>query len=443
MTSFAAVPQRVWGLAWPIILSNITVPLLGLVDTAVVGHLDDARYLAAVTLGATLFSFLFWGFGFLRMGTTGLTSQAHGRGDTTSLRHLLGQSLIIALALGAMLIALSPLLITAGLDLLGGDADTRALASGYAYIRICSAPAVLINYALIGWFLGQQNSRVTLLIMVLTNSINISLDLIFVVGFNMTSNGVALASVVADYCACATGLWLAMRQLKCIPGNWNTELLSRLRAYGPLFHVNRHLFVRTMCLLFAMAFFTAQGARIDTTTLAANAILMQLVMMTSYGLDGFASAAEALVGEADGKNDKTLLSRYVGACTWFSVLTAAGAAMIFWLAGPWFISLMTDLAPVTATAVNFLPWLVVMPLIAVWSYLLDGIFIGLTDTKAMRDTMIIALMVYMACWYVTQPLDNAGLWLSFTLFTAVRSLGLGAIYLKRHAQKRQCVKVSR
>nr|WP_284732805.1 MATE family efflux transporter [Larsenimonas rhizosphaerae] len=419
-------------MAWPIILSNITVPLLGLVDTAVVGHLSDARYLAAVTLGATLFSFLFWGFGFLRMGTTGLTSQAHGRGDTKSLRHLLGQSLIIALILGLILIALSPLLITAGLDLLGGAPDTRELANGYAYIRICSAPAVLVNYALIGWFLGQQNSRVTLLIMVLTNSINIVLDLILVVGLDMTSNGVALASVVADYCACATGLWLAMRQLKRIPGTWSIELLSRLRAYAPLFHVNRHLFVRTMCLLSAMAFFTAQGARIDTTTLAANAILMQLVMMTSYGLDGFASAAEALVGEAAGKNDKTLMSRHIVACTWFSILTATGAALLFWLAGPWFISLMTDLAPVTATAVSFLPWLVVMPLVAVWSYLLDGVFIGLTDTRAMRDTMIIALMAYIACWYVTQSLANTGLWLSFTLFTAVRSLGLGAIYLKRH-----------
>ncbi|MCM2131718.1 MATE family efflux transporter [Larsenimonas rhizosphaerae] len=432
MSFLPAATQRVWGLAWPIILSNITVPLLGLVDTAVVGHLSDARYLAAVTLGATLFSFLFWGFGFLRMGTTGLTSQAHGRGDTKSLRHLLGQSLIIALILGLILIALSPLLITAGLDLLGGAPDTRELANGYAYIRICSAPAVLVNYALIGWFLGQQNSRVTLLIMVLTNSINIVLDLILVVGLDMTSNGVALASVVADYCACATGLWLAMRQLKRIPGTWSIELLSRLRAYAPLFHVNRHLFVRTMCLLSAMAFFTAQGARIDTTTLAANAILMQLVMMTSYGLDGFASAAEALVGEAAGKNDKTLMSRHIVACTWFSILTATGAALLFWLAGPWFISLMTDLAPVTATAVSFLPWLVVMPLVAVWSYLLDGVFIGLTDTRAMRDTMIIALMAYIACWYVTQSLANTGLWLSFTLFTAVRSLGLGAIYLKRH-----------
>ncbi|MCX2524955.1 MATE family efflux transporter [Larsenimonas rhizosphaerae] len=432
MSFLPAATQRVWGLAWPIILSNITVPLLGLVDTAVVGHLSDARYLAAVTLGATLFSFLFWGFGFLRMGTTGLTSQAHGRGDTKSLRHLLGQSLIIALILGLILIALSPLLITAGLDLLGGAPDTRELANGYAYIRICSAPAVLVNYALIGWFLGQQNSRVTLLIMVLTNSINIVLDLILVVGLDMTSNGVALASVVADYCACATGLWLAMRQLKRIPGTWSIELLSRLRAYAPLFHVNRHLFVRTMCLLSAMAFFTAQGARIDTTTLAANAILMQLVMMTSYGLDGFASAAEALVGEAAGKNDKTLMSHHIVACTWFSILTATGAALLFWLAGPWFISLMTGLAPVTATAVSFLPWLVVMPLVAVWSYLLDGVFIGLTDTRAMRDTMIIALMAYMACWYVTQSLANTGLWLSFTLFTAVRSLGLGAIYLKRH-----------
>ncbi len=212
-SSPASAHRRILTLAWPIILSNITVPLLGLVDTAVVGHLPDSRYLAAVTLGATLFSFLYWGFGFLRMGTTGLTSQAVGRENDSDVRNLLGQSLLLAAGIGAALILLSRPLIALGLWLLDGSEVATALAAEYAEIRILSAPAVLANYAILGWFLGQQNSRVTLAILVLTNGVNIVLDLVFVVGLGMTSDGVAWATVIADYTALAFGLWLVSRQL--------------------------------------------------------------------------------------------------------------------------------------------------------------------------------------------------------------------------------------
>ncbi|GAB2793084.1 MATE family efflux transporter [Halomonas shantousis] len=420
---------QVWRLAWPIIVSNVTVPLLGLVDTAVVGHLPDPRYLAAVTLGATLFSFLYWGFGFLRMGTTGLTSQAVGREDADDVRNLLGQSILLALGIGLMLIICADPLIALGLWLLDGSEAAMTLAARYADIRIVSAPAVLANYAILGWFLGQQNSRVTLAIMVLTNSVNILLDLLFVVAMGMTSDGVAWATVIADYVALAFGLWLVARQLRLLPGRFLRERLFRLMAYTELFQVNRHLFVRTLGLLFAMAFFTAQGASQGDIVLAANAVLLQFIMLTSYALDGFAHAAEALIGRAVGQRNWRLFAVSVRAAARFSLVVTAVATLVFALGGNALIARLTDLPDVRAMAADYLPWMAAMPAIAVWSYLLDGVFIGATATREMRNSIFVALAIYLPTWFLTQELGNHGLWLSFTLFTLVRSATLGSYYL--------------
>ncbi|WP_447957167.1 MATE family efflux transporter [Vreelandella sp. EE7] len=421
--------MRIWALAWPIILSNLTVPLLGLVDTAVDGHLPDSRYLAAVTLGATLFSFLYWGFGFLRMGTTGLVAQAMGRENPSEVKTLLGQSLLLAFFIGALLLLFGAPLIDLGLWLLDGSEDAQALAREYAEIRLWSAPAVLANYTLLGWFLGQQNARVTLMMLVLTNSVNIVLDLYFVVGLGMTSNGVALASVIADYSALAFGSWLVLRQLRLLQGAFDRARLLTLHAYKALFSVNAHLFVRTLGLLFATAFFTAQGARQGDTVLAANAVLLQFIMMTSYALDGFAHAAESLVGRAFGKRDWTQFSATVGAAARFSFYTAALAALAFALFGNAIIALLTGLGEVRAAAAVYLPWMIVMPLIAVWSYLLDGVFIGTTAVREMRNSIFIGLLVYLPAWWLCQGLGNHGLWLAFTLFMLTRSAVLIGYYV--------------
>ncbi|MCE9682690.1 MATE family efflux transporter [Halomonas alkalisoli] len=416
-------------LAWPIILSNITVPLLGLVDTAVVGHLPDSRYLAGVTLGATLFSFLYWGFGFLRMGTTGLTSQAVGRESDSEVRNLLGQSLLMAAAIGTLLILFSRPLISLGLWLLNGSEVATELAAEYAQIRILSAPAVLANYAILGWFLGQQNSRVTLLILVLTNSVNIALDLLFVVGLGMTSDGVAWATVIADYTALTFGLWLVSRQLKLLEGRFLRDRLLTLAAYAELFHVNANLFIRTLGLLFAMAFFTSRGAVQGDTVLAANAVLLQFIMLTSYALDGFAHAAEAIVGRSVGRRRWDEFATAVRTAAWFSLATAGIASLAFALGGHYLIALLTGLPEVRATAGSYLPWMVAMPLIAVWSYLLDGVFIGATAIREMRNSIFIGLAAYFPIWWATQSLGNHGLWLAFLTFSLVRSAVLAGYYL--------------
>ena len=425
--SFASLP-RITALAWPIILSNVTVPLLGLVDTAVVGHLSDSRYLAGVTLGATLFSFLYWSFGFLRMGTTGLTSQAYGRERDDEVRHLLGQSLILALCIGTLLIALGHPLIHLGLWLLDGSPEATELAASYAGIRLLSAPAVLANYAILGWFLGQQNSRVTLMLLLVNNGVNIAFDLLFVMGLGMTSDGVAWASVIADYSALVLGLWLCRQRLGLLVGHFETPRLFRLSAYAELFSINANLFVRTLGLLFVSAFFTAQGAAQGDTILAANAVLMQFIMLTSYALDGFANAAEAITGHAVGRRRFNEFATAVRGAALCSLLSAILASLAFALGGNALIGLLTGLPEVRASAADYLPWMVIMPLVAVWSYLLDGVFIGATAIAEMRNSIFIALAIYLPAWWLTQGLGNHGLWLAFTLFTLVRSTVLIAYY---------------
>jgi len=432
-SSPASARRRILSLAWPIILSNITVPLLGLVDTAVVGHLPDSRYLAGVTLGATLFSFLYWGFGFLRMGTTGLTSQAVGREADGEVRNLLGQSLLLALVIGLGLILVGRPLVTLGLWLLDGSEVATSLAAEYARIRLLSAPAVLANYAILGWFLGQQNARVTLAILVLTNGVNIALDLLFVVGLGMTSDGVAWATVIADYTALAFGLWLVSRQLQRLSGRFLRERLLRLAAYAELFSVNANLFVRTLGLLFAMAFFISRGAAQGDTVLAANAVLLQFIMLTSYALDGFAHAAEALAGRAVGRRRFDEFGQVVAGAARFSLITAGLASLGFALGGEWLIAFLTGLPEVRATAGEYLPWMIVMPLVAVWSYLLDGVFIGATAIREMRNSIYAGLAVYLPLWWLTTPLGNHGLWLAFLAFAVVRSGVLVAYY--RHYRR--------
>ena len=429
--------RKVFDLAWPLILSNITVPLLGLVDTAVVGHLPDSRYLGGVTLGATLFSFLYWGFGFLRMGTTGLTAQAHGRGEVDAMLRLLGQGLMLALVIGLALVALHPPVIALGLSLLDGSAAVTAQAELYARWRIFSAPAVLANYVLIGWFLGRGNSRVTLLLMVINNSVNIVLDLLFVVGLGMTVDGVALASVMADYCTLAVGMALAMGVWRRWSWRPVTGVFRDLGGYRRLLSVNLALFIRTLCLLFAFAFFHAQGADMGDTTLAANAVLLQFVLLASYALDGFAHATESLVGQRIGANDEAGFRAVVWAASQWSLLAAGLASVSFWLAGDALVAVLTDLPAVRKMAGVYLPWVIVMPLLAAASYLLDGIFIGATRTRAMRDTMVLAVLgFYLPVWWLTQPLGNHGLWLAFVAFTLARSLLLGGLFHRAWSQRR-------
>jgi MATE family multidrug resistance protein len=420
-----------WRIAAPMILSNISVPLLGMVDTGVTGHLDSPTYLGAVAIGGTIFTFLYLGMNFLRMGTTGIAAQNYGAGDYDALRVSLGQALIVSFGIALVILLLQAPIGAVSLALLGGDAETQAHAATYFYIRVWSAPGTLANYALIGWFLGLQNARVPLYVFLTINLTNIVLDLLFVIVLGMDVDGVALASVIAEYTGLALGVTFVLRELRRHPGHWIRERLTKLSAYMAFFSVNANLFVRTMALMFTFAFVTAQGARLGPAILAANALLMNFQNLTSLGLDGIAHAAEAMVGKAVGKKDKRELQETVALTLRWSLYFAAGFTALYVVAGPLIVHILTDLPDVRATAMTYLPWLIASPLISVWCFLYDGVYVGMTRAREMRNIMVIStICVFLPLWFVSQPLGNHGLWFALMGFMASRGIGMHLGYRK-------------
>lgn len=429
--SAGRLPQDrdVWRIAAPMILSNVSVPLLGMVDTGVTGHLGSPVYLGAVAIGATIFGFLYTGMNFLRMGTTGIAAQRFGARDNDGLRESLGQALIVALLIAIALILLQVPIGRFAMQLIGAEPTVQAFATQYFSIRIWSAPGTLANFVLIGWFLGLQNARVPLIVFLTVNLTNIVLDLWFVLGLGMQVAGVALASVIAEYAGLCVALLFAARALRTHTGHWPLPRLLAVRAYAAFFAINTNLLLRTMALMFAFAFVTAQGARLGGVVLAANAVLMNLQNLTAFALDGFAHAAEALVGKAVGEQHRDALERAVRLALKWSLLFALGFCGLYLVIGPALIRILTDLPQVRSAALQFLPWLIISPLISVWSFLYDGVYVGATRARAMRNLMLLSTFaVFVPAWYLLQGLGNHGLWLAFTLFMASRGLGMHAWY---------------
>lgn len=424
--------RDMWRIAAPMILSNISVPLLGMVDTGVTGHLDNPAYLGAVAIGATVFTFIYMGMNFLRMGTTGIAAQSFGAADPDGLRAALGQALLVGLTIGLALIALQVPIERFALQLLGGDAETQALAAEYFSVRIWSAPGTLANYALIGWFLGLQNARVPFAIFLTINFTNIVLDLLFVVVLGMTVDGVALASLIAEYSGLAVGATFAVAALRKHTGHWPLQRLVRLSAYRAFFSVNLNIFIRTMALMFTLGFITAQSARLGPHILAANAVLLNFQHLMSFGLDGLAHAAEAMVGKAVGQNRRDALIHAVRITLKWSLIFAVGFTLFYLLAGRLIIAVLTDLPEVRSTATRYLPWLIASPLISVWCFLYDGVYIGATRAKAMRDIMLVStVLVFLPAWYLTQSFGNDGLWFALLLFMGSRGLGMHITYRRK------------
>jgi MATE family multidrug resistance protein len=413
-------------------LSNITVPLLGMVDTGVTGHLENAVYLAAVAIGSTIFGFLYSGVNFLRMGTTGIAAQRFGADDDNGLRVALGQALVVSTTIAAVLILLQAPLNALAMSLLGPEPEVAGFASQYFSIRIWSAPATLANYALIGWFIGLQNARVPLYIVLVINLTNILLDLFFVLVLGMKVDGVAAASVIAEFAGVATGAAFAIAELRRRGGHLVVSRLTTLKEYAEFFSVNANLFIRTMALMFAFAFVTAAGARMGGLILAANAVLMNLLYLVAFALDGLAHAAEALVGKATGAGNRLALQRSVQLTMKWSLYFAIGFSVLFWMTGPLFVRILTDIPEVIDTTLRYLPWMVAAPVISFWAYLYDGVFVGATRAKEMRNSMVAStFLVFLPAWLALQFLGNHGLWLAFMIFMASRGIGMHYYYRLR------------
>ncbi|MDH3646606.1 MAG: MATE family efflux transporter [Gammaproteobacteria bacterium] len=415
--------RAVLHIATPLILSNITVPLLGMVDTAVVGHLDSPHYIGAVAVGAIIFSFIYTGLNFLRMGTTGITAQTLGTRDNDELRTVLGQVLSVAFGMAAILLLLQVPIGVLALWLINPSADVAAQTEIYYSIRIWSAPAALANFALVGWFIGLHNARAPLFMMILVNIVNIGLDILFVVYLGMRADGVALASVLAEYSGFAVGLFLVARELRLRPGHWIRSRLTDKHRFKRLFAVNANLLIRTMSLMFAFGFLTAMSARQGDIILAANAILLNMQYFMASALDGFANAAEALVGRAIGAKHRDSIKRAIRLSMFWSVVIALMFVVAYAIGGAWIIKLLTDLEPIRAAAILFLPWIILSPIISTWSFLYDGVYVGATLAREMRNTMVFStFLIFLPAYWLLQPLGNHGLWLSFLLFMAARGL---------------------
>ncbi len=421
--------QRVWSLAWPIMLSNLSVPLVGAVDTAVVGRLPDPIYIGAVAVGAIIFSFLYWGFSFLRMGTTGFVAQCLGAGDRDELRAVIGRALLLALILGtAIVVAQRPL---GRFALWAMEASDRVedLAWVYFSVRIWSAPAALANYAVLGFLIGIQNTRAALLLQLVLNLSNVLLDLLFVSGFGWGVDGVALATLISEYAAAGVGIWIVVAYLHRSGGHWRRDTLLSVPRIKALLQVNANIMVRTLCLTSAFFYFTSIGARFGDTILAANAVLMLFQNFLAFGLDGFAHATEALVGSAIGRRNRADLRNVVTAASLWAIGFALLYSLIFVLAGTFLISLITAIPAVQTAAADYLYWLILSPLVSVWSFQLDGIFIGATRTAAMRNAMLASLAIFLACVWILIPIwGNHGLWLALIVFMLARAMTLAVGY---------------
>jgi len=423
--------RRVWALSWPTILSNLTVPLLGAVDTAVMGHLPDAAYVGATAVGAMIFSFVYWGFGFLRMGTVGFAAQAKGGGSADDVRAVLARALLVGVALAAMVMALQVPIRFAALAVVDAAPEVEQLTGAYFDIRIWGAPATLANYGVLGWLLGMQYVRTALLVQVLINGLNVILDLWFVIGLGWGIEGVALATAIAQYAGAMTGLIFVRRHLAPMGGSWNRALIFAPAALAETFRVNRDIFLRTLAMIFAWSLLTWTGARLGTTVLAANAILLNFQSFLAHGLDGFAHATSALVGEAVGARDPRALRRCVAAATVMAGAVAAGYALVYGAAGPALIRLFTNIVELRAFAADYVVWMAVSPLLSVWAYQLDGIFIGATRSAEMRNAMAVSVAIYAAAMAALPSLwGNHGIWCVVMIFMVVRALTLLIYYPK-------------
>jgi len=417
--------RKVWMLAGPIILSNISVPLVGAVDTAVVGHLPEPHAIGAVALGALIFSFLYWGFGFLRMGTTGFIAQAYGAGDWRGLSDTLLRVLFLALALGMLTIFVGWPLIDFVLYLIDSSPIVEGLATDYAQIRIWSAPAVLCVYAFTGIFIGMHNTRGAFVLQLVLNISNVLLDLVFVLGLDWGVEGVALASVIAEYLAMLCGFYLLRIPIRNAFAHFNRARLLEAEALISLLKANTNIFVRTLCLLFAFSYFTAKSASQGEIILAANAILLHLQSIMAYGLDGFAHAVEALAGSAYGAGRLREFRRAVMLTSFWGGLIAILAGIIYFVFGAGIINLFTGIDAVADTALQYLPWMIVAPILSIWSFQLDGIFIGTGHTREMRNAMIFSMLAYLALLQLTIPMfGNHGLFLGLAIFMLIRALSL-------------------
>ncbi len=428
--------RRILQLAIPNIISNLSVPLLGAVDTAVIGHLDAVYYLGAIAVGSIIFDFIFWGFGFLRMGTTGLVAQAFGANQTKETRIILARVLLVAFSLSILIILLQLPILKLSLLVVNASTEVEEYVQVYFSIRIFAAPATLALFGLNGWFLGMQNARYPMYVTILLNALNIVLNLIFVLKYNMNVAGVAWGSLIASYFAVGFAVWLYARNYHIKGIAIVREELLQLEALKKFFSVNSDIFIRTLCLVTSYAFFTAKSAENGDVVLAANTILLQLWYISAYGIDGFAFAAESLVGRYFGANNRERLMEAIKGCMVWGIGIGLAGTACYALFGQQIVSIFTDQTIVLESIQVVLIWTVFAPIVNSICFIWDGVYIGATATPPMRNSMLVAtVFVFIPVYYITlQLLGVHAIWLAMFSFMLARGILL-SLLAKKHIFK--------
>ncbi len=421
--------KQILRLAIPNILSNLSIPLLSSVDTAVVGHLKEVYYLGAIAIGSMIFNFVYWGFGFLRMGTTGMTAQAYGQKSNKGTSLILFRALSVA-GIGALLLIIFQIPIELiSFYLVDASSNVEKFARSYFEIRIWAAPATLSLYAIQGWLLGMQNAKHPLYIMLLTNILNIIFNLLFVYQFDMKSDGVALGTVIAQYCGIVYSIFILNKHYKDFIIKVSLKELLHLESLKKFFSVNFDIFVRTLTLIFSFSYFTVVSAEFGDVMLAANTVLLQLWTILAYGIDGFAFAAESLVGKYIGANDKKGLSRSIKYSFSWGLGIGIIISLVYWLFEGDILKTFTNNNEVILTAGLYYSWTIFAPIINGVAFIWDGVFIGATATKAMRNSMLVAtLLIFLPFFHLTKPfLGNHAIW--FALFSFMIARGISLTFL--------------
>lgn len=423
--------REIAAIALPAIAANITTPLLGLVDVAITGHIGASLYIAAIAVGGAMFNMLYWLVNFLRMGTTGLTAQAVGAADKPLQTLTLYRSLAAGLVIGLLILVLQQPVCELVLTFMDADDAASALARQYFSICVWGAPAVTVGYALSGWFLGMQNSRAQMYMAIVTNIVNIAVSAVLVFVFDAGMTGVALGTMTAQWVGLLFGLAVTARTYH--PKAPRLPHIFEVKALLRFCRINADIFLRTACLVAVTLWFTHVGAMQGSDILAANALLMQLFMLFSFFMDGFAFAGEALAGKYTGANDTARLKKVVTTLLGIGAACAIVFGAAYFFAGELFVNMLTSDPATAAVAKQYLPWAVAVPVCGFAAFVFDGIFSGMVSTRSMLVSMAAALVVFAAAYTLTHDrLGNSGLWLSFNIYLVVRGIVLWTIFAKRH-----------
>jgi len=424
--------REVLKLSIPNILSNISVPLISTVDTALMGHLSSA-HLGAVGIGAMIFNFIYWNFGFLRMGVTGMTAQAYGRENREEQVHLLLRAVFIALCIASFLLILMVPIEYISINAMNVDPTNASLVSEYFRIRIIAAPASLLIYVIVGWFLGMQNAIFPLLITLFVNVVNAGISIYLVKYLNMSIAGVAWGTVLAQYIGLVFALLLYLSRYKSLLYDAKTNMILQWESLRKFIKINTDIFFRTICLTLSFAFVYSQSSTQGELILAVNVILLQLLNWMSYGIDGFAFSAESMVGKYKGAQDESRTYQSIRlAFIWGGVL-AVIYSLVFGLGYVSIIQLFTNDVAVIEKAQEFRIWMAIFPIIAFGCYIWDGVFIGLTAVKAMRNTMFFSFIIFILSYYVLRNIaPEKSIWLALMLFLFVRGVSQSYIFARKN-----------